>query len=157
VLNTYLGAMTEAVFAHGGTVDKFIGDAIMCIFGAPFMMPDDPPRAVRCAVEMRRSFRALVASGACGDSARTLDVHIGVNTGKVVAGTVGSPQRMEYTALGDTVNIAARLEGVAKAGQIVIGPTTAALVRDQVKLRSLGPVALKGKSEQIEAFEVPDE
>lgn len=157
VLNTYLGAMTEAVFAHGGTVDKFIGDAIMCIFGAPFMMPDDPPRAVRCAVEMRRSFRALVASGACGDSAKTLDVHIGVNTGKVVAGTVGSPQRMEYTALGDTVNIAARLEGVAKAGQIVIGPTTAALVRDQVKLRSLGPVALKGKSEPIEAFEVPED
>lgn len=157
VLNSYLGAMTETVFAHGGTVDKFIGDAIMCIFGAPFMSPDDPIRAVRCAVEMRRSFRALVSSGACGESARALEVHIGVNTGKVVAGTVGSPQRMEYTALGDTVNIAARLEGVAKAGQIVIGPTTAALVRDQVKLRSLGPVALKGKSESLEAFEVPDD
>jgi adenylate cyclase len=155
VLNAYLGAMTETVFSHGGTVDKFIGDAIMCIFGAPFMAPDDPIRAVRCAVEMRRSFRALVQSGACGDSARNLDVHIGINTGKVVAGTVGSPQRMEYTALGDTVNIAARLEGVAKGGQIVVGPTTAALVRDQIKLRSLGPVALKGKSESLEAFEVP--
>jgi adenylate cyclase len=155
VLNLYLGAMTEIVFAHGGTVDKFIGDAIMCIFGAPFMMPDDPLRAVRCAVEMRRSFRKLVDSGAAGDAARGLDVHIGVNTGKVVAGTVGSPQRMEYTALGDTVNIAARLEGVAKAGQIVLGPTTAALVRDQIRLRSLGPVALKGKSESLEAFEVP--
>jgi adenylate cyclase len=78
-----------------------------------------------------------------------------VNTGKVVAGTVGSPQRMEYTALGDTVNIAARLEGVAKGGQIVVGPTTAALVRDQINLRSLGQVPLKGKSDQLEVFEVP--
>ena len=157
VLNQYLGAMTETVFKYGGTVDKFIGDAIMCIFGAPFMSPDDPIRAVRCAAEMRTVFRQLVASGACGEAARGLDVHIGVNTGKVVAGTVGSPQRMEYTALGDTVNIAARLEGVAKAGMIVVGPTTAALVRDQISLRTLGPVALKGKSESIEAFEVPPE
>jgi len=155
VLNLYLGAMTETVFAHGGTVDKFIGDAVMCIFGAPFMNPDDPLRAVRCAVSMRNNFRALVDSGAAGEAARGLDVHIGVNTGKVVAGTVGSPKRMEYTALGDTVNIAARLEGVAKAGQIVIGPTTADLVKDHIRLRSLGPVALKGKSESIEAFEVP--
>ncbi|MCC7070177.1 MAG: FHA domain-containing protein [Deltaproteobacteria bacterium] len=156
VLNQYLGAMTETVFKYGGTVDKFIGDAIMCIFGAPFMSPDDPIRAVRCAIEMRLGFRELVASGACGEAARGLDVHIGVNTGKVVAGTVGSQQRMEYTALGDTVNIASRLEGVAKAGMIVVGPTTAALVRDQIPLRSLGPVALKGKSDTLEAFEVPD-
>ncbi len=156
VLNQYLGAMTETVFKYGGTVDKFIGDAIMCIFGAPFMSPDDPIRAVRCAIEMRHGFRALVASGACGEAARGLDVHIGVNTGKVVAGTVGSQQRMEYTALGDTVNIASRLEGVAKAGMIVVGPTTAALVRDQIPLRSLGPVVLKGKSDTLEAFEVPD-
>lgn len=156
VLNQYLGAMTETVFKYGGTVDKFIGDAIMCIFGAPFMSPDDPIRAVRCAIEMRQGFRELVASGACGEAARGLDVHIGVNTGKVVAGTVGSQQRMEYTALGDTVNIASRLEGVAKAGMIVVGPTTAALVRDQIPLRSLGAVALKGKSDALEAFEVPD-
>jgi adenylate cyclase len=156
VLNKYLGTMTETVFRHGGTVDKFIGDAIMCIFGAPFMSPDDPIRAVRCAVEMRKGFRQLVAADPdLRDGVRGLDVHIGINTGKVVAGTVGSPQRMEYTALGDTVNIASRLEGVAQAGMIVVGPSTAALVRDQVHLRSLGPVSLKGKTEQIEAFEVP--
>lgn len=157
LLNSYLGTMTETVFAWGGTVDKFIGDAVMCIFGAPFSSPDDALRGVRCAVDMRRNFRALVRSGAVGDDARALDVHIGVNTGKVVAGTVGSPRRMEYTALGDTVNTAARLEGVAKTGQIVIGPATAALVQGHVPLRAMGAHQLKGKGLGIELFEVPDD
>jgi len=157
LLNSYLGTMTETVFAHGGTVDKFIGDAVMCIFGAPFSNADDALRGVRCAVDMRRNFRALVRSGAVGEDARALDVHIGVNTGKVVAGTVGSPRRMEYTALGDTVNTAARLEGVAKTGQIVVGPMTAALVREFVPLRAMGSHTLKGKGAGIELFEVPDE
>jgi len=156
LLNSYLGTMTETVFAHGGTVDKFIGDAVMCIFGAPFSSGDDALRGVRCAIDMRRNFRALVRSGAVGDDARALDVHIGVNTGKVVAGTVGSPRRMEYTALGDTVNTAARLEGVAKSGQIVIGPLTAALVQDEIGLVAMGPVNLKGKGKGLQVFEVPD-
>jgi adenylate cyclase len=157
LLNSYLGTMTETVFAWGGTVDKFIGDAVMCIFGAPFSSPDDALRAVRCAIDMRRNFRALVRSGAVGEDARALDVHIGVNTGKVVAGTVGSPRRMEYTALGDTVNTAARLEGVARTGQIVIGPTTAALVHTEVPLRAMGAHQLKGKGAGIELYEVPDD
>jgi len=157
LLNSYLATMTETVFAHGGTVDKFIGDAVMCIFGAPFMNDDDALRGVKCAVEMRRNFRALANSGAVGEDARHLDVHIGVNTGKVVAGTVGSARRMEYTALGDTVNTAARLEGVAQKGQIVLGTMTAALVRDVIPLRALGSVSLKGKGTALELFEVPDE
>lgn len=157
LLNSYLGTMTETVFAWGGTVDKFIGDAVMCIFGAPFSSPDDALRAVRCAIDMRRNFRVLVRSGAVGEDARALDVHIGVNTGKVVAGTVGSPRRMEYTALGDTVNTAARLEGVARTGQIVIGPATAALVHTEVPLRAMGAHQLKGKGSGVELYEVPDD
>jgi adenylate cyclase len=156
LLNSYLATMTETVFAHGGTVDKFIGDAVMCIFGAPYMSGDDALRGVRCAIDMRRNFRALVSTGAVGEDARHLDVHIGVNTGKVVAGTVGSPRRMEYTALGDTVNTAARLEGVAKKGQIVLGTLTASMVQDHVPLRSMGPIALKGKGNAVELYEVPD-
>jgi adenylate cyclase len=105
---------------------------------------------------MRRHFRALVRSGAVGDDARHLDVHIGVNTGKVVAGTVGSPRRMEYTALGDTVNIAARLEGVAKKGQIVVGPATAALVQAEIALVPMGAVNLKGKGQGVQVYQVPD-
>ena len=157
ILNRYLGTMTEIVFEHGGTVDKYIGDAIMCVFGAPFMSPDDPHRAVRCAVEMRSAFRRMRTSGELGDGPVELDVHIGVNTGAVVAGTVGSPLRMEYTALGDAVNLAARLEGVAKAGQIVIGPSTASLVGDAFLLETLGKVEIKGKSEPIEVFAVLDD
>ena len=157
LLNAYLSTMTEIVFEFGGTVDKFIGDAIMCIFGAPFTSPDDPVRAVRCAMKMRASFRALVRSGACGDDVSDLDVHIGINSGRVVAGTVGSLRRMEYTALGDTVNTAARLESTASKGQILLGPATAALVQDQVLLRALGPKALKGKGQTLEVFEVPEE
>jgi class 3 adenylate cyclase len=129
----------------------------MCIFGAPFMNEDDALRCVRCAVAMRRRFRELVRAIDGGSSAVELDVHIGVNTGTVVAGTVGSALRMEYTALGDTVNTAARLEGFARAGQILIGTTTAQLVREHVQLTSRGVVSLKGKSEAVEVFEVPDD
>lgn len=157
LLNLYLGSMTEIVFNHGGTIDKYIGDAIMCIFGAPFMNPDDPLRAVRCAMDMRRTFRRMREAGELGNDYTELDVHIGVNTGKVVAGTVGSSARMEYTALGDTVNLAARLESVAKRGQIVIGPGTAALVREEVPLRSLGEITIKGKREPVEVYEVVDD
>ena len=158
LLNAYLGSMTEIVFAHGGTVDKYIGDAIMCIFGAPFMADDDALRCVRCAVEMRRRFRVLALEAGVGvGSVHALDVHIGVNTGSVVAGTVGSPLRMEYTALGDTVNTAARLEGVARKGEILIGRETAALVHGSVRVVSRGVVSLKGKSEPVEVYEVPDD
>ena len=155
LLNLYLGNMTEIVFAHGGTVDKYIGDAIMCIFGAPFQSPDDAVRAVHCAIAMRKGFQELIAKGDFGTE--EMQVHIGINTGPVVAGTVGSSRRMEYTALGDTVNIAARLEGVAKAGQIAIGPSTAALVREHVPLRELGEIALKGRDEPVRVFEIPDD
>jgi len=156
LLNLYLGGLTEVVFAHGGTVDKYIGDAIMCIFGAPFKGEHDARNAVRCAIAMRREFARILDTEE-GFVGKNLKVHIGINTGPVVAGTVGSSLRMEYTALGDTVNIAARLEGVAKSGQIVIGPTTAELVKDVIDVNSLGDVSLKGRDEPVEVFEVPDQ
>ena len=156
LLNLYLGGLTEVVFEYGGTVDKYIGDAIMCIFGAPFGGEYDAFNAVRCAVAMRREFARMLEIED-NEIDEDLKVHIGVNTGPVVAGTVGSSLRMEYTALGDTVNIAARLEGVAKAGQIVIGSTTAAKVREHIELISLGKVSLKGKDVGVEIFEVPDQ
>lgn len=155
ILNLYLGGMTDIVFSYGGTVDKYIGDAIMCIFGAPFESDDDALRAVKCGIKMRKRFSEMMA-GSNQSLHQNLQVHIGINTGQVVAGTVGSSLRMEYTALGDAVNIAARLEGIARAGQVVIGPKTAELVREYIPTIPLGAVNLKGRDEPVEVFEVPN-
>lgn len=151
LLNAYLGEMTRVVYAHHGTVDKFIGDAVMAVFGAPFPAEDDAARAVRCALEMQRAFDEVMAGR---DDAGALALRVGVNTGPVVAGTVGSPMRMEYTCLGDAVNVAQRLEGHAPRGGVLVGPATAEALDGTVTLRSVGPLALKGKREQVEAFVV---
>ena len=152
LLNTYLSRMTEIAFAYHGTVDKYIGDSVMCIFGAPFSDEDDALRAAHCALDMRRSFDQLTASGETGPGTSHMQVHLGLNTGQVVAGTVGSAQRMEYTALGDTVNTAARLQGLAVPGQILVGPRTAELIRAEFELSPLGRVQVKGKAEGVEAY-----
>ncbi len=154
LLNTYLARMTEIVFAHGGTVDKYIGDAVMSIFGAPFPTDTDAENAVKCALQMRQAFAKMVSENVEIEDLEGMDIHIGINSGNVVVGTVGSALRMEYTALGDTVNIAARLESLSRAGQIVLGETTARLVKNTVPVVPLGNVRLKGKKTASNVFEV---
>jgi class 3 adenylate cyclase/tetratricopeptide (TPR) repeat protein len=122
---------------HGGTVEKFVGDAAMAIFGMPHVHEDDALRAVRAAVEMRDAVAAL-----------GLEVRIGVNTGEVVAGTG------ETLATGDAVNLAARFEQTADAGEVLIGSVTERLVRDAARTEAVEPLALKGKREQVAAFRV---
>jgi class 3 adenylate cyclase/tetratricopeptide (TPR) repeat protein len=121
---------------HGGTVEKFVGDAVMAVFGIPVSHEDDALRATRAAVEMRA---AVAAHG--------LEARIGVNTGEVVVGGEG-----ETLVTGDTVNVAARLEQAAPTGHILIGPETRLLVRDAARVEAVEPLALKGKSEPVEAF-----
>ena len=152
LLNDYLSFMAEAVFEQDGTVDKFVGDCIMAVFGAPYTQADHALRAVRVALEMRRRLAEL-------NQARRprppIEMRVGINSGRVVAGPIGSAKRKEITVLGDTVNIASRLESaVAWAGSIVVGERTYELVKDFFALRDLGPVALKGKKEGIKAYEV---
>src|SRR5438874_12710269 len=134
-LARYFGEMKAIVERHGGTVEKFIGDAVMAVFGVPQVHEDDALRAVRAAVEMRDALPEL------GVQAR-----IGLNTGEVVVGTD------ERLATGDAVNLAARLEQAAKPGEIVIGPQTWRLVRDAVEAEPLGPLRLKGKSAPVTAY-----
>ena len=122
---------------HGGTVEKFVGDAAMAIFGLPQVHEDDAQRAVRAAVEMRDAVSAL-----------GLDVRIGINTGEVVAGTG------ETLVTGDAVNVAARLEQAADSGEILIGEATERLARGSVRTEAVVPLALKGKSEPVSAFRV---
>src|SRR6478609_6508036 len=135
LLARYFERMRGIVESHGGTVEKFIGDAVMAVFGVPVAHEDDALRACRAAVEMRDALPEL------GVQAR-----IGVNTGEVVTGT------QERLATGDAVNVAARLEQAAQPGEILIGVETLGLARDAVQVEALGPLTLKGKAEAVDAY-----
>ncbi|MEW5854080.1 MAG: adenylate/guanylate cyclase domain-containing protein [Myxococcota bacterium] len=151
LLNSYLAEMTRVVYEHRGTVDKYIGDAVMAVFGAPFPAEDDPVRAARCALAMQQAFAALMQAR---PSDEQLKLRIGINTGQVVAGTVGSPLRMEYTCLGDTVNVAQRLESVAAPGQVLVGKSTAEAIAGVIQVAARGAANLKGKSGAVETYEI---
>jgi adenylate cyclase len=152
LLNEYFSRMADAIFEHDGTVDKFIGDCIMAVFGAPYAQSDHAVRAVRVAVEMRRRLALLNAERR---PQRPIEMRVGINSGRVVAGPIGSSKRKEITVLGDTVNIASRIEStIAKPGLIVVGQRTSELVEDLFALKDLGTVTLRGKDERLNVYEV---
>jgi adenylate cyclase len=153
LLNEFYTTAIETTFKHDGTLDKFLGDAVMCVFGAPIAHPDHAERAVKTALDMRSALTELSKRRAM----RGLDpfeVGIGVALGEVVAGTVGTEERMEYTVIGDSVNVAARLQGHAKAGSILLSRRTYEAVHDLVEAVSRGPMKVKGKEEDVEVYEV---
>jgi class 3 adenylate cyclase len=153
LLNEFYNLMIEMTFRHDGTLDKFLGDGVMCVFGAPIARPDHAMQAVRTALDMRAGIAAL--SDRFTRAGRPpIAVGIGVSAGEVVAGTVGSEDRMEYTAIGDSVNLAARLESIARPGQILISQQTLAMVDDRVQAKAMGAVRVKGKEEEVEVYEV---
>jgi class 3 adenylate cyclase len=153
LLNQFYALAIDTTFKHGGTLNKFLGDGVMALFGAPIPHLDHPLRAVRAALAMQagvaeldeRRRRAGLPSVAIG---------IGVSTGDVVAGTVGAEERMEYTAIGDSVNLAARLQSAAKPGQILISQATYGEVAEHVYVQSLGMLRVKGRKELVEVYEV---
>jgi adenylate cyclase len=152
LLNDYLSRMTEIIFKYDGTLDKYIGDAIMAVFGAPLDMPDHAERSIRAALEMRARLEEFNAERREGPLIR---IRIGINSGKVVAGEIGSVNKKEYTVLGDAVNTASRLESsVAKPMMVVIGENTYQGAKGFFECRSLGAMALKGKEKTVEAYEV---
>ena len=152
LLNDYLSRMTDVVFKYEGTLDKFIGDAIMAVFGAPLDMPDHAQRSIRAALEMQERLAEWNAERKEGPALR---VRIGINSGKALAGEIGSVNKKEYTVLGDTVNTASRLESsVAKPGSVVIGQQTLALVEGLFDCRPLGSFSLKGKENEVLVYEV---
>jgi len=153
VMDTFFAAMRREIEAEGGTVEKFIGDAVMAAFGVPVAHEDDPARAVRAATRMLRRLDDVNDSLAQSHDV-TLQVRIGVNTGEVLATT--EPRPGEAMATGDTVNAAARLQGAAEPGTIVIGERTARGVRG-FRLEDLGPLELKGKAQPVRAFLVSEE
>jgi len=145
VMSRYFEAARAALERHGGTVEKFIGDAVMAVFGIPQAHEDDALRALRAAVELRESMHVLNAELE-RDHGVSLEARIGVSTGEVVAGTE------ERLATGDAVNVAARLEQAAAPGEILVGEQTLRLARDAVEVEPLEPLVAKGKSEPLRAF-----
>ncbi|MFO7178480.1 MAG: adenylate/guanylate cyclase domain-containing protein [Pseudomonadota bacterium] len=153
LLNEYFELMVETVFKFEGTLDKFMGDGIMALWGAPVMHPDDPLRAVSCALEqmevLERFNHRRIENGLL-----PLSIGIGIHTGPLVAGYIGSSKALSYTVIGDTVNTSARLCGVAGAGQILVSEATLARLGGKFDVEELAPAQLRGKERPLRVFDV---
>ena len=154
-LNEYFTQMVEIVFRHQGTVDKFVGDMVMALFGAPVDDVDHAEHAVAAAVSMVAGLAALNRKWASEGRAR-LDIGIGVNSGDMIAGNIGSSSIMSYTVIGDNVNLGSRLESLNKdyRTRIIISDTTRSQLTGAYDLRPLGDVVVKGKTQAVAVFEV---
>jgi class 3 adenylate cyclase/tetratricopeptide (TPR) repeat protein len=153
LLNGFFELALAQVHRYEGTINQFLGDGFMALFGAPLTHEDDARRAVSAAVAIRRALRDRSSYAGLGAGAE-LAVRIGMNTGLVVVGSIGDNLRMDYTAVGDTTNVAARLQQAAAPGEIVIAEATARLVRSDVRLAAAGALAVKGKSDPVIAYKV---
>ncbi|MBW2312309.1 MAG: adenylate/guanylate cyclase domain-containing protein [Deltaproteobacteria bacterium] len=153
LLNEYLTVMTDIVFKYDGTLDKYMGDAIMAIYGAPLDLPDHPSRACRSALEMMRELKKLnekwVAEGK-----KPMDIGIGINTGPMMVGNMGSEQRFDFTVMGDSVNLGSRLEGANKSYKtnVIISEYTYERVKDEFLCMELDSVRVKGKKEPVKIY-----
>ena len=144
LLNRYLSKMTEAVFKHGGTLDKYVGDEIMATYNVPLDQEDHALAAVKTAIDMQKIAKKL---GKC-------KYGIGINTGPAVVGNIGSERRLDYTVIGDSVNLGARLCSNCEGGHIMISESTYDLVKDKVRVKSLGSIKVKGKEQPIKVYDV---
>jgi adenylate cyclase len=151
IMNDWFEMMEYIITAHQGTIDKFVGDCVMALFGCPRHIPDAPKKAIRTAIEMRRS---LYNFNVEKRFTIPMDLHIGINTGVVVAGMVGGRAKREFTVMGDTVNIASRLEDMSEEGQILVGSHTYEETKDEYDYRKVGVVAMGGRSKEIAAYEL---
>lgn len=153
ILNDYLNLTASSIFTYNGTLDKFIGDATMAIFNAPLDMEDHAFKAVQSAWAMREGSEVLRAKLE-EKFGRSVQFGIGINTGYAVVGNIGSKARMDYTAIGDTVNTAARLESNSKPGQILLSESTYERVKDRIQATSLGEIKVKGKEQGVPIYQL---
>jgi len=152
-LNRYFARMSEIIIRWGGTIDKFMGDAIMALFGAPKQRPDDIEAALACAIEMQLAMKEINQANAAMGMA-PLYMGIGINTGEVVAGNLGSALHSEYTVIGDQVNLASRVEAHSLRGQILLSENTWQLAREYISIGDVNEVRVKGKKGMVRMYEL---
>ncbi len=153
LLNSYLGVMVDVILRFSGTLDKFIGDGVMALFGAPAPLPDAAEKAVSCAVEMQEEIGRLNRQRH-RDGEPHLHLGIGVSCGEAIVGNIGSPVRMDFTAIGETVNLAARLQEISRGGEILVGEKVYQGVRDHFQIRALAPGVVKGVGGRVSIYVV---
>jgi adenylate cyclase len=153
LLNRYFSLQVEVIFRHGGTLDKFIGDAIMAFWGAPQDDPQHAAHAVAAAIEMEQCL--LKFKQELGDEGKDFDVGIGIHSGKAVVGFIGSDERLDYTAIGDTVNLSSRIEGLTKGvARILVSSDTVAQCQGAFDFVPTGSYKVKGRLQEVELFSV---
>jgi adenylate cyclase len=153
MLNEYFELMVDVLFKHQGTLDKFVGDEIIALFGAPVPVPDAELKAVECALDMMHVLKDFNRTRAA-EGQEELRVGIGINTGHVVTGAIGSSRALQYTAIGDAMNLASRLCSAAKPDQIIVSEATYRRIADRIEATALPPIRLKGKAEEQRVFSV---
>lgn len=153
LLNQYFERVVEIVFKHGGTIDKFMGDAVMVLFGAPIPMDGQEDAALTCALEIQEMLKIWNQERIDAQEDVIL-VGIGINSGEVVVGSIGSSQTMQYTCVGNAVNVASRLTGLAKAGQTVVGKSIMDAVKSETICKALPPAVIKGIDNKVQAYVV---
>jgi len=153
ILNEHFEVMSDIILKNRGTLDKFVGDEIMALFGAPIYTESHALKAIKTALEMQKAQDEL-SKKVKKKFGIEVQIGIGINTGDMVVGNIGCKQRMDYTVIGDSVNIAARLCSSAKPGQILISETTYAEVKKLVKVEELEPITVKGKSKPLHIYNV---
>ncbi|MFC1863460.1 adenylate/guanylate cyclase domain-containing protein [Thermodesulfobacteriota bacterium] len=151
ILNQFFSRMTDIIFEYDGTLDKYMGDGLMAVFGAPMEKEGDAERAIIAALKMKDAL-VMMMDEAIG--VEQFQMRIGINTGRVVAGNIGSPKRMDYTVIGDPVNIASRLESIAGPNQILIGEETYKHIGEKFQINEIGLRQVKGKSSEVMVYEV---
>jgi adenylate cyclase len=157
LLNEYFTVMVDCIQFEGGMLDKFIGDAIMAVFGTPMTHSDDEDRAMRAAINMLRELTNYNLRRA-SEGKRPVDMGIGINTDNIVSGNIGSPRRMDYTVIGDGVNLASRLESACKQyhSRLLVSESTFKRLRGTYRSREIDRVVVKGKTQPIGLFEIVD-
>jgi class 3 adenylate cyclase len=153
MLNQYFGSMTDIAFRYGGTLDKYYGDGMMVFFGDPVPYEDHAERAIRMALDMRGRLPDL-QKGWFLDRDEVLNIGIGISTGYVTVGNIGSSVRLDYTVIGNNVNIASRLSDMAAPGQILATERTVARAQDTAQVREYGEITVEGSARPIRVYEI---